>query len=180
MPEIVLSPNDLVRGCEESCFQCLAIVESLSAEQYASPIEGHSSIGAHLRHCTDHFLRFLEGAESGVIDYDARERDTEAERNPEVMRSTLRRILKGLRYLQPRHLDRAVTVIQTPAKNAGKASMPSTLARELVFLSSHSIHHLAIVELLARMADYPIPDEIGVAFSTQAYRERLAREQGTA
>jgi hypothetical protein len=47
------------------------------------------------------------------------------------------------------------------------------LERELVFLSGHAIHHIAIMALSAAAAGVTLPAELAVAFSTEAHRESL-------
>jgi hypothetical protein len=67
-----------------------------------------------------------------------------------------------------------LTVIQSAAPGRPPASSPSRLERELVFLSGHTIHHIAIMVIAARAAGVEIPLHLAVAYSTQAHRESYA------
>ena len=63
---------------------------------------------------------------------------------------------------------------QSAAPGRPPSSSPSRLERELVFLSGHTIHHIAIMVLAARAAGVEIPSPLAVAFSTEAHRTSLA------
>ncbi|MFW6292999.1 MAG: hypothetical protein ACOC7V_11860 [Spirochaetota bacterium] len=39
----------------------------------------------------------------------------------------------------------------------------STVERELAMLASHTVHHYAIIALILRIQDVPVPEEFGVA-----------------
>jgi hypothetical protein len=54
----------------------------------------------------------------------------------------------------------------------------TNVERELLFLSSHTIHHIAIMSLLAERVGMTVPADLGVAFSTASYEERSAVRSG--
>jgi hypothetical protein len=176
MRESPSSLNPLIRGCQEACLQCLRVATILPPERYGSPAAGHSSIGAHMRHCLDHFFCFFAGWDSGQpIDYDARQRNPALERDPEAARRAIESIMERLGALEGQDPRRPVTVLQMPAADAQPAPLSSTLERELVFLSSHCIHHLALMRLLVEMIDGARDlGDVGVAYSTAAYRDCFA------
>jgi len=49
----------------------------------------------------------------------------------------------------------------------------STIQRELQFLSSHTVHHFAIVAMILKIQGFETPDTFGVAPSTLKYENRL-------
>jgi uncharacterized damage-inducible protein DinB len=150
---------DVVKGCLEACRRCEAVVDAV-LEQEA---EAFASIGPHLRHCIDHFRLLLDGWKSGSVDYDARPRDTLLERNPRAVRDALDAITNGLERIRTGDLVRAVTVTQSAAPGRPPLASPSRLERELVFLSGHTIHHIAIMVLAARAVGVEIPQTLAVA-----------------
>lgn len=136
---------------------------------------GRTPIGAHLRHAAEHFICFLRGLGDGVVDYDARDRDESIERDPVLFREALsdvRRTLTGLTLAQ---LRQRIEVRQTAALDCEPSTLESTVERELVFLSSHTIHHLAVVVNLCREQGVDLPEDLALAFSTAAFRQTASR-----
>ena len=161
-----------LNGCLDVCRRCRSVVERATTAN--PPAEAFALLGPHLRHCLDHFVALLEGVETGRIDYDARARDAEIERNPEKALALLDAIVARLEALRSESRGRRVDVIQLGGANEAPSIVPSSLERELLFLSSHTVHHLAIMVELARARNWPLPEEFGVAFSTARHRERVA------
>jgi uncharacterized damage-inducible protein DinB len=124
-----------------------------------------------LRHCVEHFRLLLDGWRSGAVDYDARPRDVGAERDPRVVRQALDEILSSLAAIRSDELADEFVVVQSAAPGRPPVSSPSRLDRELVFLSGHTIHHIAIMVLAARAAGVDVPSRLAVAYSTEAHRE---------
>ncbi len=58
--------------------------------------------------------------------------------------------------------------------NAEPVDVASTLGRELGFLSSHAIHHIAIVKMLAQSLGASLPEEYGVGHATMSHRLTFA------
>ena len=77
-----------------------AVVDSLTDTQYAdSAIPGVSgSVGGHVRHCLDHVRALERAIETGVVDYDARERElrVEIDRTNRERRQQVRSALIGI------------------------------------------------------------------------------------
>ena len=152
-----------IEGCLDACRRCEAVVD------HAGP--AWRVLAPHLRHCVEHFQLLLEGLASGRVDYDARERSARLEGSPEAMREALRVIRGALGRLSGEDLERPLVVVQAAASGRPPRSLPSFLERELVFLSGHAIHHIAIMALAASSAGVLLPPELAVAFSTEAYRD---------
>lgn len=161
---------DVVTGCVEACRRCDAVVEAVVAQDRSA----FPSVGPHLRHCVDHFRLLLDGWRSGRVDYDARPRDLSLERDPQAMREALAAISGSLAGLRSADLPRELTVTQSAAPGRPPVSSASRLERELVFLSGHTIHHIAIMLHAARAAGVDLPAALAVAYSTEAHRESLA------
>ena len=68
----------LADSLDEILLQGIGLLESLDQEAFtaANPLGGGASIGAHYRHCLDHFRQLFAGLENGMIDYDARTRES--------------------------------------------------------------------------------------------------------
>jgi uncharacterized damage-inducible protein DinB len=157
--------------------QLAALVARLSDAQYAH-VERRltgASIGAHVRHILDHYRLFLAGLPAGAVDYDARERDTAVERERGAALAQAAALAAGLRAVSPAQFARLLHVHQQGAHEAGRFEhVESRVDRELLFLQSHTVHHHALIALLAKLQGVEPPQHFGVAPSTIAWLERRA------
>lgn len=160
---------DAVDGCVEACHRCEAVVLSILEQDPAA----YPAVGPHLRHCLEHFRLFLDGWNAGDVDYDTRRRDERTERDPGVARTMLREIMADLAAIEEEDLGRELRVTQSVAPGRPPLASLSRVERELAFLSSHTIHHIAIMILAGRAAGVEIPDALAVAYATDAHRARL-------
>ena len=154
--------------------QGIAALDQMDGDRYAKPAyRSGSSIGAQFRHILDHYQAFLAGLESGRIDYDARERSRSVETDIEAARTQAERICRELEQVPDDRLDTETTVNTCTASPPDRAPVwtPSTPRRELSFLLSHTVHHFALINLLARAGGVELPGSFGVAPSTLAYRQ---------
>jgi hypothetical protein len=159
-----------VRGCLEVCRRCHQLVDELETSSTTNADEVYRMLGPHLRHCLDHFSQLFKGLDDGLIDYDTRDRDESLERNPNRFKSALADAMNKLQSVGADELHRPIQVLQQAAIGVGPTPLDSTLERELVFLSSHTIHHLALMVQLAASRGVEVSEALGVAFSTAAYR----------
>lgn len=162
-----------VAGCLLICGQCEIIARSLTNEQYATRNAGKASIGQHLRHCVEHFSLLLEGLNSGIIDYDARKRNVDLETCSTLFVATIRNIATQFKSLDESAMARPLIVRMLFVPNTAPVEVVSTLSRELGFVSSHAIHHIAIIKLLALSLGASLPEEYGVGHSTMSHRSSI-------
>ncbi|MCC6546366.1 DinB family protein [Candidatus Sumerlaeota bacterium] len=168
-----------IAGCLDSCAQARGLVGALTADQYAVAVSDHSSIGAHMRHCMDHFLCFFRGLEDEEINYDARDRNALLETDPQVFHDVARQVVDALIRLDGANLTRVVTIRQIPAPGCDAVRVTSTIDRELLFLMSHCIHHVAVVKVLARAMGVTLPADLGVAYSTVAWKNSTGNDKAS-
>ena len=155
--------------------QSHGLIAALPVEVYATaPAGRRSGPGPHVRHILDHYRALLDGlatATSGGpirVDYEARERDERLERDPDFALATIESLIAGLRSLG------AVpggTLVEVESDGHGGGS---TLARELLFLLSHTVHHQALVALLLLPLGVEVDECFGVAPSTLRHWGKLA------
>ncbi|MEM9161348.1 MAG: hypothetical protein AAGB46_20060, partial [Verrucomicrobiota bacterium] len=74
--------------------QGIDLLAQHSQETYtkADPRVFGSSIGAHARHVLDHYGSVIRGLDTGVVDYDARERSTSVEKDLEAGRAEFEKV----------------------------------------------------------------------------------------
>lgn len=134
----------------------------------SDPASYGSGIGAHFRHVLDHYRSFLDGLESGLIDYDNRVRNTTEERDLDVVLESLSQIRMRLEVVE---VDVATSVrVKVCASIVGEdLHSESSLGRELQFLVSHTVHHYALIAIASRMQGIYPEEGFGVAPSTLKY-----------
>ncbi len=139
------------------------------------------AVGPHIRHVVDHYSAFISALERAPhirIAYDVRERDLRMQSQPTVALARLAAVeARLLKFAADRG---AVWDMDTPAQVVAQAgfagefelSTASTVGRELLFLSSHTVHHFALVAHYCTEAGVGLAHEFGKAPATVAF-ERL-------
>ncbi|MEM9295526.1 MAG: DinB family protein [Planctomycetota bacterium] len=143
-------------------------VEPLDAHAYATPADTGvaGAIGGHVRHCLDHADAVLQALDTGLVDYEHRRRGSPVEQDPAEGVSALRHAAARLRACPAEAAQRTVNVRTRVSAEADWVEAPTTLARELIFVQSHTIHHSAMVAALLREHGMTPPEELGFAPST--------------
>ena len=167
----------LADSLDEILLQGIGLLESLDQEAFttANPLGGGASIGAHYRHCLDHFRQLFAGLENGTIDYDARTRESLLENDLEAAIAVTEALRNTARKLRQRGAEEPLEVrCGVNYENQKEGCASSTLGREMMFCISHSIHHYALIAIMLRSAQRNVPEGFGVAPSTMHHRQRLA------
>ncbi len=170
----------LARECAALLESGRRIVEGLPAEIYARQstvrAPGEGGIGAHLRHCLDCYACLFAGREAGRVDYDRRMRDAaierEAARGAEALASTIDLLENDAAHWP----DVELLVRMDEAQSSeDRGWVRSSLGRELRFLSTHTIHHFAMIARELAEAGIEVDPNFGVAPATQQFRRRAPR-----
>lgn len=145
-----------------------AVVEALSDAQYSdSGVAGISgSVGGHVRHCLDHVHALERGLDSGVVNYDARERDARVEVDRTLAWSLLQTARRRVLLLPASALARPVVVHTRLHVTTAPVEVRSSLGREVSFVIAHTIHHCATIAVLAGVTRERLPERFGLAPST--------------
>jgi len=153
--------------------QALRLVGSLDDTSYTTTPRGLNPhrAGAHLRHILEFYQCFLEGMESSHIDYDARRRDDTIEYSRDSASAAIRAIIRTLETSRDLYQERIIWVRMEDAdSNAVRERfMESSISRELQVLSSHTVHHFALIAMTLRMHGVEIDPDFGMAPSTLRY-----------
>lgn len=136
-----------------------------------------ASLGAHYRHVLDHFLCLIEGIQNGEVNYDRRGRSPELENSVDAALFATEDLIEEFRALPSEIWQRECTVMYSIGYGESAAqTVPSNLARELMFAVGHAIHHFAILKLLCASMSVALPYEFGVAPSTLKHLEAQAAQ----
>jgi hypothetical protein len=139
------------------------------------PLASGASIGAHYRHCLDHFGALLSGDACGGIDYDARKRDPLIETDLVIALGMTRHLQDLASSLDASILSAPVSVRCGVSYTDTEAPVvPSSFEREVMFSISHAIHHYALIAMICRTLGVAVSEGFGVAPSTLHYRKEAA------
>ena len=153
--------------------QALTLIAQLDNTIYSTSPHGFSPhrVGAHLRHILEFYQSFVKGISTRHIDYDARPRDKAVESNRDVASAAIRNVIEFLEtsdFLR-QELSICVRMEDGGACNLQDSFMQSSISRELQVLSSHTIHHFALIAMTLRMHGVELDPEFGMAPSTLRY-----------
>lgn len=153
--------------------QGIDLLGAITPEIYQQrlPLCYNAAIGGHVRHIIEHYQAFLRGLEEGEIDYEKRVRDPLVENDVSYASGLLEAIAHRLLEWAPRLPNRLLHYCAETTE--GIASSTSAL-RELEFLLSHTIHHYALVAVMARLQGHEPAPTFGVAPSTLKFQRTQA------
>lgn len=178
------TPIDISALLEDNCRLLGQLEQLLLALEDTLYVDNESElfdspVGVHVRHILDHYDCLLRGLPDRRIDYDDRAREPHIESQTESACQRLRDVREKL--LGAGNGDRELVVLQSSSDKPAAACMAlgSSLARELVFLHSHTVHHQASIAALLRLlgVSYLAPPNFGLAPATAQHQEiaRCAR-----
>jgi hypothetical protein len=134
---------------------------------------GAQRVAGHLRHVIEFYECFLDGLDLSHIDYDARRRDVELEASREVAAARIELLIERMGLDPALRGDGVIFVRMEDATGLGvpEPYLMSSIGRELQALSSHTIHHLALIALVLGAHGHRVDPKFGLAPSTLRYRE---------
>jgi len=156
--------------------QLIDLLLQLETEIYARPLPVLSggSVGKHVRHIAEFYSCLFSGLDSGIVDYDARQRNLLLENDNRFAVHTLQEIINYIGEIQT---DRALSLRALYMADEAM-HVPTTLYRELIYNLEHCIHHLATIRIgvSASNSNCLIPPNFGVAPSTLQHRQSICAQ----
>ena len=156
--------------------QATRMVERLLVEARAGFVYAQA-VGPHVRHIIEHYQALL-GALSqgeGCVDYDARLRDLRVQTDPTKTLAALQQLTTAFTTLaEDPHLNlntALTTRLQAGTSGELELQVSTTLGRELLFLSSHTVHHYALLGQYCRAAGVEMGHDFGKAPATIAFEQ---------
>ena len=164
------SPFDVTGPAVAVLEQLYSVIENLAADDYVARPVGKidSSIGAHVRHCLDHFQSLIRAVETRRLDYDQRERGTAIETDRFAALSAITEIQRRLVELPAEALHRTLWLTALLSESGPSVELHSSLGRELAYVLSHTIHHHALIGAMVKTLGGTLPPRFGYAPATLA------------
>ncbi len=144
--------------------QAVEVLDGIDDQAYADA-------GGQFRHVVEFYECFLEGLRRRHVDYDARRRDCTVQAHRVV---ALSRCLSLIQKFETESLPRIDTPICLQVEDSPGLTVTSTVGRELQALSSHTVHHFALISMILKARGALVDSSFGVAPSTLRHRSQLA------
>ena len=146
--------------------QLQSVTVRLSDQQYTMPslLLYNSTIGQHMRHIIEFFLELNKGYDTGIINYDKRNRDYRIESDRHFAIYQLHDISKLL--------DKPDKTLLLAAEFDQMVTINTNYYRELLYNLEHIVHHMALMRVAITI---PLPESFGVASSTLKFRKACAQ-----
>lgn len=156
--------------------QLRELLVRMNDEQYARKPVGHfkSSVGGHVRHSLDHVRALIACRETGLLNYDERERDTDVEYRRAAAIVELQNVERELGRLSEAALQRPLMLRAMLTADGVSIEAATSFGRELAFVVSHTIHHNALITAMLHLLGVSPPDNFGLAPSTIAHLHEAA------
>lgn len=161
----------LLPALNHSLDELVVILNQLSDEEYASKCQSLSdaSIGEHTRHIIEMLQCLEKYYESGIVDYDLRERNKTTQTSTAYAIECIENIQKNI--------DKPNKKIELQQIIEGQEiRIDSNYHRELLYNLEHCIHHQALIKVaVLQCENIEIDPNFGVARSTIEYRKQCAQ-----
>ena len=162
----------VVQGFIEAIDQALEILRSIKSEDYreaAKPILDYS-IGSHFRHNLDVFNSIKAGFDTGLVDYDIRRRGHSVEINIDEAVNEHQLLKEWVQSVADKDVNKIVKIKSEALLSKTKSiEIEGSLAREMLFASSHAVHHYAIISTALKYRGSVVDKNIGYAPATASY-----------
>lgn len=171
----MLKNKCVLGGQVETVLQAKEFLQRVSTEDYQRIIKPHfaSSAGTHMRHILDHYLALKVGLNQGLVNYNMRNRDSKVETCPIAALAKWQKIEQWLTQVSQLKADSPLTVkCETSIHHTHNAQTQSTLARELVFVSSHATHHFSLLAVMNSLLGKKHEINFGVAPCTTTHLQQ--------
>lgn len=150
--------------------QLRQLLESMHADAYITPMHHlvGATIGGHTRHILEMIECAIEGQQTGIADYINRDRDMSLER---LIPSALQKLDFILEQVELENVDLHVL---TESQDGSETQMvDSNFFREILFLTDHTVHHMALIKVGLIELEIPVNPDFGVAKSTLKFRASM-------
>lgn len=161
----------LLKSIHQSLDELTNLLSQLSDTDYSKSYESLSgaTIGEHTRHILEMFQCLEKSYDSGVLNYDDRERNIQIQTETKFARQCIEDIKAGLKT------ENKLIYLELVMNHLGMR-IQSNYYRELLYNLEHCVHHQALIKVAVLQCENVLVDEnFGVARSTIEYRKQCAQ-----
>jgi hypothetical protein len=153
--------DELVRAAD--------LIQKIDDATFVKSANRTGSVGGHFRHNLDFAMSILNGILDGKIDYERRERNVRIETDRQHAIEKYVEVIRRMIGIAPEDLNKAVLVRSEINETCWHNS---SIARELEFVLSHTVHHHALISEKLAFFEINTSPDFGVAPSTLRYRKQ--------
>lgn len=161
----------LISSIKRSLNELIELLNQLSNEEYSQKCQhlSNATIGEHTRHIIEMFQCLENHYESGLVNYDKRERNlkiqTDTDFAIEMIVSIKENLLKENKKIELQQII-----------DSDEIRIESNYFRELLYNLEHCIHHQALIKVaVLQCENVNVNEDFGVARSTIEYRNQCAQ-----
>lgn len=161
----------LLKSIRYSLDELIYLLDQLSDSDYSKSCNAlsNATIGQHIRHILEMFQCLEKGYDSGVLNYDNRERNSQMETEAKFAKQCIVEIKMGLK-------SENKTIYLEQVIDGLSIRIQSTYYRELLYNMEHCIHHQALIKVaVLQFGNISINENFGVARSTIEYRNQCVQ-----
>lgn len=151
--------------------ELIDLLGQLSNAEYSNPCPqlSNASIGEHCRHIIELFQCLENQYESGVVNYDSRQRNVQIQTDTDF---AIQQIISIQNHLKKENKS----IVLKQQIEGCEIQTESNYFRELLYNFEHSIHHQALIKVAVLQNETILLNEnFGVARSTIEYRKQCAQ-----
>jgi len=151
--------------------ELVSLLNQLSTDDFTSPCKGlsNSSIGEHTRHIIEMFQCLQNQYETGVVNYDRRNRDFRIQTDTAFALQCIAEIKNQLEKENK-------NIVLQQIVDEEELLIESNYQRELLYNLEHCIHHQALIKVAVLQLEHlQIDADFGVARSTIEYRKQCVQ-----
>lgn len=163
---VAKNERSLLSKLADEMERAVSLISSIGDAAYLHSSEHTGAVGEHFRHNLDIVKAFLEGIESGRVDYGKREREPRIEVDRSHAIERYRETIWRARSLSVNVLPTGLSVRSEVDPSVW---LPSSVGREVEYVHSHTIHHHALIAEKLSAAGIQLDKNFGVAPSTLEY-----------
>lgn len=161
----------LIPSLHKTLNELVSLVNQLSDDDFTSPCKGlsNATIGEHTRHIIEMFQCLENQYESGIVNYDKRNRNFQIQSETAYALQCLHDIKNQLEKENKK-------IVLEQIVDGEELHIESNYFRELLYNLEHCIHHQALIKVAVLQLEHlQIDEDFGVARSTIEYRKQCAQ-----
>lgn len=152
---------------KNTLFELKDVIAQLNDPHYISPIASlsNATIGEHTRHIIELYQAILKAYDTGILNYDDRQRNRTIQENKNIALITIDEIIDNIEKEDKK-------LIMEHCVSDLKTQIETNYFREVIYNLEHSIHHQALIKVALLDLNYiTFSETFGVAPSTIEFRK---------